>query len=124
MPTLTKSNSASPRSRGRRKPKTYNSSAPAPKRTMRDVATDALAATPRKHYRPRTVPPAPKTQEYISLCETAAEYGGSTWSWRARAHQGEIEYKKPGGRAKAKVMLLRRSVEEFMNRGAAVAAVA
>lgn len=108
MHATKKTTTAAPRSRGRRNPKTYNSPAPAPK----------------KHYRPRVVPPAPKTQEYISLCEAAAEYGGSTWSWRARAHQGEIEYKKPGGRAKAKVMLLRRSVEEFMNRGAAVAAVA
>jgi hypothetical protein len=55
-------------------------------------------------------------KRYLTLVETSAEYGGSTWTWRLRATKREIESFKLVG-PNSKIMIAREEIERFLQQG-------
>jgi hypothetical protein len=53
---------------------------------------------------------------FLTLIQIANEYGGSTWTWRARATKGIVCSYKPAG-IKSKILIERDEVERFLAAG-------
>jgi hypothetical protein len=56
------------------------------------------------------------TKRFLTLLEVSNEFGGSTWTWRARATKGVVASYKPAG-LKSKIMIAREEVERFIAAG-------
>jgi hypothetical protein len=55
-------------------------------------------------------------RRFLTLIEVSNEYGGSTWTWRARATKGIVASYKAAG-VKSKVLIEREEVEKFLAAG-------
>jgi hypothetical protein len=56
------------------------------------------------------------TRRFLTLLEVSEEFGGSTWTWRARATKGVVASYKPAG-IKSKILIEREEVEKFLAAG-------
>jgi hypothetical protein len=56
------------------------------------------------------------TRRFLTLLEISNEFGGSTWTWRARATKGVLASFKPAG-IKSKILIEREEVEKFLAAG-------
>lgn len=56
------------------------------------------------------------TRRFLTLIEVSNEYGGSPWTWRARATKGVVASYKPAG-IKSKILIPREEVEQFLAAG-------
>jgi hypothetical protein len=55
-------------------------------------------------------------RRFLTLLEISNEFGGSTWTWRARATKGVVASCKPAG-IKSKILIEREEVEKFLAAG-------
>jgi hypothetical protein len=55
-------------------------------------------------------------KRFLTLIEIANEFGGSTWTWRARATKGVVASYKPAG-IKSKILIEREEVEMYLAAG-------
>jgi hypothetical protein len=55
-------------------------------------------------------------RRFLTLIDIENEYGGSTWTWRARATKGVVASYKPAG-IKSKILIEREEVEKFLAAG-------
>jgi hypothetical protein len=55
-------------------------------------------------------------RRFLTLIEVSNEYGGSTWTWRARATKGVVSSIKPAGE-KSRILIEREEVERFLAAG-------
>jgi hypothetical protein len=56
------------------------------------------------------------TRRFLTLLEVSNEFGGSTWTWRARATKGVVASYKGAG-IKSKIFIEREEVEKFLAAG-------
>jgi hypothetical protein len=56
------------------------------------------------------------TKRFLTLLEVSNEFGGSTWTWRARATKGVVASYKPAG-TKSKILIERDEVEKYLAAG-------
>jgi hypothetical protein len=55
-------------------------------------------------------------KRFLTLIEVANEYGGSTWTWRARCTDGTLASCKPNG-VRSKITIPREEIERFIAAG-------